>query len=206
MDFVRLIKRGIVPTLKSTKDKGSAYTPLLVSTQTNGTNTQHKSMKKTLEKDQTQETSQQLTLLKSPTTTYSQADFLARLSRLLGNGKDLKIHEALSSLISQGYSIPSNLDICFLKMSKDCFHIMTDIRSAPYSGSCQNWGMTYNGKFSIQSALVCPRIGKECSLSDILEDQVDQKYFLSDKATQGIIRASQMIKSREQFQQDLEKE
>ena len=86
---------------------------------------------KTLEKENSlKQTSEQLTLIKSPTTTYSVADFLARLSVLLGNGKDLKIHEALSSLISQGYSLPKDLDIYFLKMSKDSYHIMTDIRSA----------------------------------------------------------------------------
>ena len=48
--------------------------------------------------------------------------------------------------------------------------------------------------------------GVICSLKDILEEQVDQKYFLSEKATQGIIRASQMIKYREQSHQDSVKE
>ena len=152
----------------------------------NGTNTQHKSMKKTLEKDQTQEISQQLTLMKSPTMTYSQADFLASLSALLGSGKDLKIHEALSSLISQGYSIPKDLECAYLKMSRDFFHTITEIPSGQYSGSCMNWGMTFNGRCLTARISESHRIGKECSLSDILEEHPDQKYFLSEEAVKKI--------------------
>jgi hypothetical protein len=43
-----------------------------------------------------------------------------------------------------------------------------------------NWGMTANGKCLTAKISESHRIGKECSLSDILEEQVDQKYFLSE--------------------------
>jgi hypothetical protein len=44
-----------------------------------------------------------------------------------------------------------------------------------------NWGMTVNGKCLTARISESHRTGKECSLSDILEEQVDQKYFLSEK-------------------------
>jgi len=62
---------------------------LIVSMPTNGINTPAKSTENITEKENSmKEISQQLTLTTSQTTTYSVADFLARLSALLGNGKD----------------------------------------------------------------------------------------------------------------------
>jgi site-specific DNA-cytosine methylase len=57
-------------------------------------------------------------------------------------------------------------------------------RSLPSSPRLMNWGMTVNGKCLTAKISESHRTGKECSLSDILEEQVDQKYFLSDKASQ----------------------
>lgn len=47
-------------------------------------------------------------------------------------------------------------------------------------------GMIQNGNFSIQKTSVFPKTGKECSLSDILEQEVDEKYFLSPQQTARI--------------------
>src|SRR3990167_2877084 len=49
-----------------------------------------------------------------------------------------------------------------------------------------SWGMTSNGKCLTARISESPRIGKECSLLEILEERPDQKYFLSEKATQEI--------------------
>ena len=185
--------KGISPTLESTK---TSVPNINVSMQTNGTNTQQQSTKRTSESGLTQGTSEQLTLADCQTSTCSLEDFLARLFQLLGNGKGLKIHEALSSLILQGYSIPKDLNISFLKMSKDCFHTITEIPSGQYSGSLMNLGMTFAGKCLTARISECRRIGKECSLSDILEDSVDPKYFLSEQQVKSLtagIQQSQIV-------------
>ena len=46
--------------------------------------------------------------------------------------------------------------------------------------------MTANGKCLTAKITECHRTGSECSLSDILEEQPDQKYFLSDLAMKNI--------------------
>src|SRR3990167_7705068 len=93
---------------------------LLVSILTNGTSTQPTSMKKGLTQPLTEATSQQLTLIQSPTSTYSVEDFLVKLSALLENAEDSKIPEVLYSLTSQGYSKPKDLHIYSSKTSRDC--------------------------------------------------------------------------------------
>ncbi len=47
-------------------------------------------------------------------------------------------------------------------------------------------GMTSNGKCLTARISESPRIGNECSLSDILEEHVDQKYFLSEKVIKSL--------------------
>ena len=51
-----------------------------------------------------------------------------------------------------------------------------------------NWGTMSNGRCLTANILGFPRIGKECSLLDILEKQVDEKYFLSDATMEYLIR------------------
>ncbi len=43
-----------------------------------------------------------------------------------------------------------------------------------------------NGKL-LTASISFRRIGKGFSLSDILEDQVDEKYYLSEKSVKGMI-------------------
>ena len=75
-----------------------------------------------------------------------------------------------------------------LKMLKG-FYLTT--KAVPTELSSIRWmnlGMTSNGKCLTLKTSVSPRIGKECSLSDILEEQVDPKYFLSNKMVKYIMR------------------
>ena len=48
--------------------------------------------------------------------------------------------------------------------------------------------MTQNGRLSTVPILVSLRTGKECSLSDILEQNVDKKYILSDKMKNYVLQ------------------
>jgi hypothetical protein len=159
------------PKLRNTK--ASEVAPAMVET---GTNPQN-SMK---------ETSEQLTLLPYQTTNSSVQDFLARVSLLLGNEADLKILEAHSSLRSaESYGL-KELRIYSLRMSEDSSPMIKGIPSKPSSERWMNWGMTVNGRCLTAKTSESHRTGKGCSLSDILEDTPDQKYFLSEKQTMYI--------------------
>ena len=127
------------------------------------------------------ETSEQLTLLPYQTMTCSARDFLARVSRLLASGEDLKILEAHSSLRYEGCYGLRDLAIYGLRMSKDSSH-MTMVE--PLRQSYNRWmtlGMTVNGKCLTARTSESHKTGSECSLSDIREESPDPKYFLSER-------------------------
>jgi len=141
----------------------------------------------------TKGTSGQLTLLSYQNTTSSVRDFLANLSVLLGSEEDLKILEAHSSLRlceSLGLKEPR---IYYLRMSKDSSRMMKGIHSKQSSERWMNLGMTVNGRCLTAIISESSRTEKGCSLSDILEDNPDPKYFLSEKQTKYI--QNQMDKS-----------
>src|SRR3989344_5923221 len=164
-----------------------------VSGQMSGTNTQAKHIKNTME-SATQETFKQLLQTKSQTTIYSALVFLA--NHLVSREKDgdLKTQEGLCFLKSLGLSKTKDPDIFCLKMLKAYLVMTKEKLSRQYLGFSPIWGMSINGKFLTARISESLRTGKECSLSDILEKQVDQKYFLSAKATQFLIRRSMQNK------------
>jgi hypothetical protein len=159
---------------------------LLVSIQTNGTNTQHKSTKST------SGSATQLTFVKSkqktfPTLIYSLADSLAKHFQLPENGKGLTTQEELYFLKSLGFSGAKDRDIFYSKMSKVYLVMTKEKLSRQYLGFSPTWGMSINGRFLTAKISEFPRIGKECSLSDILEEHPDQKYFLSQKVIDKMV-------------------
>lgn len=124
----------------------------------------------------------------SDTLTQSAEDFRAKLSALLEIEEDSKILEELSSLKSQGSHLYSNLNIYSLKTSKDS---LTTTKEIPSRSSSQRWmnsGMMWNGKCLIAKISEYHKTGKECSLSDILEENVDEKFFLSEEKTKNLVR------------------
>ena len=72
-------------------------------------------------------------------------------------------------------------------MLKDSYLITTETLSKPSSPRLLNLGMIANGKCLTARISESHRIGKECSLSDILEEQVDPKYFLSEKIQERLL-------------------
>ena len=50
-----------------------------------------------------------------------------------------------------------------------------------------SWGIALNGKCLTADFLESLKTEKECSLSDILEDSVDEQYFLSQKAIERLM-------------------
>ena len=154
------------------------------------TNTPPKSINPISQTTNPMETSQKSTPQLFPTSTSSFEDSLARLFQSLENGEDLKIPDERSSLSLREYCEQNNLDYSSLKMLKDCSVMTTEKLSAPSSPRLMSWGMTVNGKCLTAKITESPRTGSECSLSDILEEQPDPKYFLSPQATQKILNNS----------------
>lgn len=74
-----------------------------------------------------------------------------------------------------------------VKMLKIYLALETDLISQGCSLKWGGMGMIANGNCSTQKTLAFPKIGKGCSLLDILEDEVDEKYFLSPQQTAKIL-------------------
>jgi hypothetical protein len=51
-----------------------------------------------------------------------------------------------------------------------------------------NWDISWNGRHLTAKISVFRRTANACSLSDILEDSVDEKYFLSEAAVESLRR------------------
>ena len=51
----------------------------------------------------------------------------------------------------------------------------------------QSWGILANGKCLTVKISECHNTGKGCSLSDILEESVDERYFLSQKTVKRLM-------------------
>ncbi|VQI51336.1 type II DNA modification methyltransferase [Streptococcus pneumoniae] len=118
-------------------------------------------------------------------------DFRAKLSLLQEQDEDLKIQEELSSLKLQGSHLFSNPDIYSLKTSRDSSTTTEEIPLRSSSQRWMNWGMMWNGKCLTAKILESPKIGNVCSLSDILEEEVDERYFLSaEKISQLVTNQS----------------
>ena len=123
----------------------------------------------------------------SQTLTSWLEDFLAKHSAWLDSDEDLTIQEEHSFLISQGFSTTKDPEIFCLKMLK-VYYLMTAAKlSRQCLGFSPTWGMSLNGRYLTAKISESPRIGKECSLSDILEEEVDDKYFLSDEMAQKLM-------------------
>ena len=123
--------------------------------------------------------------------TLSVEDFRARLSALQETDEVLKIHEELCSLRLLGSHLFSDLNIYCLRTSKDSSIMKTELRLRPLSQSWTNWGTMLNGKCLTAKILEPPKIGNVCSLSDILEENVPETFFLSAEKVNNLIVNSQ---------------
>src|SRR5690606_6880294 len=110
-----------------------------------------------------------------------------RLFQLLGNEKALRTLEGLYSLKSLVSQISSDHAIYTLRKSQDCSTMTTEIPLRPSSESWMNSGMMRNGMCLTLKTLEFPKTEKGCSLSDILEDNVPEKYFLSSEKAAKLI-------------------
>lgn len=142
---------------------------------------------KSQELPSTKETCKQLTLPLSLTPMSSLSDSLAKILQSLANEQDLKgVREAVFSLRQLEYCGLKNPSISLLKTCPDYSALMTVVTSTQQLECLPTLGMTCNGKFLIQGNF-CHRIESGLSLSAILLETVDPKYFLSEKQQQTIM-------------------
>ncbi len=66
-------------------------------------------------------------------------------------------------------------------------------RSELYSPRLMNWGMMLNGKYLTANILVSLNTGEESILLDILEEEVDSSFFLSDEKVNRLIYQVQLV-------------
>lgn len=74
-----------------------------------------------------------------------------------------------------------------LKTLKDYSLSIKDFSSLKFSLNWMKSGTMRNGQFSTLNILEFPKTGKECSLLDILESEVDEKYFLTPEQEAKIL-------------------
>jgi hypothetical protein len=148
------------------------------------------------EDTRTMEMQQKSTPVNSQNLIYWLGDFLAKHSQLQGSVKGLMTPEERSFLKSLGFVETKDPDIFCLKMLKVYYLTTTEKLSRQSLGFSPTSGMIFNGRCLIAKTSVSPRIGKECSLSDILEEKVADKYFLSEKAVDFIIRRTKENKEK----------
>jgi hypothetical protein len=137
------------------------------------------STKNITQESKTMETSQKSTRNNSLTLTALSAASLASHSASLENVVVSKTPEGHSFLISQEYCDANDLPYSSLKTLKGFSVTTVEELLQPSSPRLMNWGMTVNGKLLTARITESPKTGNESSLSVILEEHPDPKYFLS---------------------------
>lgn len=119
------------------------------------------------------------------------SDFRVRLSQLQEHDEGSTILAELSYLKSCGLLKNGDLGIYSLKTSQDFSTTWGGIRLQPLSGQCKTWGIAWNGKCLTADISEYHRIERESSLSDILETDVPNQYFLSQQTIDRLLSYKQ---------------
>lgn len=114
-------------------------------------------------------------------------DFPASHFQLLEKGEALQMPEGLSSLKLPDCLKTSGLSIFSLKTYPDCYHMTRGGRFTPSLVHFLNWGIVWNGKCLTARISESRRQERECILSDILMDDVPEKYFLTQEQTRQLL-------------------
>ena len=109
-----------------------------------------------------------------------------------------KIQEELCSSKLPEFFKKSSLNIFSLKMFPACFRITKGKHSLQSSVRWMNWGMVSNGKCLTAQISLSPNPERECFLSDIVMEDVPEKYYLSPSATVKLLSKSlEEVKGKE---------
>lgn len=129
-----------------------------------------------------EESTQKNLFQESGISTSSLSDFHAKIYLWLENSKDFMESEAVYFLrLCESLRLPSPIFLS-LKTSKDFYHQTVEETLQPFcEGSLPTLGfMSVNGNCLIQAGFY-PKIESGFTLSDIMQEGVDPKYFLSEK-------------------------
>lgn len=123
--------------------------------------------------------------------TFLRSDSPAKTSlKQIAKQRELQAKEALSSLNVCDLLTSLNQIGYSSKMFPDSFQLT---KEGTLRLSCKRFpkaGMGIRGEFLTVNASESPNDARECSLLDVLEKSVHQKYYLSEKAVAGMIRRS----------------
>ena len=122
----------------------------------------------------------------SPTLTSSVLDSHVKLSVLLEKDEDSMIQGVHSFLKSQGLLKKNGHLFYYLKTSEGFYLTTKGKHSTQSLPPLMKLGTMSNGKCLTQNFLF-HKTGNVSSLSDILEKEVDEKYFLSEKMTRKLV-------------------
>src|SRR3990167_10386618 len=171
---------GDSPSLCREKDSNAWDTTRLI-------NMQSKPITKTSEQTMNQKTLEKSKQMTFQNTKSSVQD--SHANRSLSQGKEwvLKIQEELSFLKSQGLLKSSDHTSFSLRMLKAYYHTIEGEHLPLSLPRLMNWGIMQNGRCLTANISESRKIGKGCLLSDILEEQVADKYFLSPQMKRRIL-------------------
>ena len=126
-----------------------------------------------------------------PKQTVGVSDFHAKISQSQENKPDFKetVQACFSELCTLSDSSKKKINpLTFsLRTLKICLVLMEDGISPDCSLKWIGQGMMQNGRCSTPKISESHKIEKGASLSDILEGEVPQKYFLSKEQTEKIV-------------------
>lgn len=132
-------------------------------------------------------TSQKSTQKNYPTLTASSVASLVKHLVSQENDGASRIPEVRSFLTSHGFLGKNNHAILSLRTSKGFYLTTKETHSAPSLPRLMNWGTTVNGKCLTAKTSAYHKTEKGSTLSDILEEHPDPKYFLSQEMTEKIL-------------------
>ena len=137
---------------------------------------------------------QQLSMkLNSQTSTYSLEGFLAKHSLWQESFEDLTTQEVHCFLKSQGFFKTKNQDILYSKMYEVYYLMTLEELSRQSLGFLPTWAMELNGRYLTAKITQSPKTERGCLLSDILETEVPEKYFLSQKMSEKLLSSQGKI-------------
>jgi len=159
----------------------------VVSDSQNGTNTPTKSSNTNSQKSKTGETVPKSIQPNYQTLICSVEDFLAKHSQSLENAEDLKTLEVRCFLKLREFLKLKDLKLYSSKTSKAYSITLRGKLLESYFKRWMNWGMKFNGWYLTANFSEFPRTARGYSLSEVLEENVDQKYYLSDSQTNRLL-------------------
>ena len=131
--------------------------------------------------------------------TYSVEDFLARLSAWQEKGEGLTTPEGHSFLKSAGFSRTKNQNIFFSRTLSAYLVTEMEKLSRKYLNALPRSGISFHGGFLIANFSECPKTVPECSLWDVLEEEVSEEFFLSPDQEEGLRNQSQKNRWKKEY-------